>query len=381
MIDKSMRPNYVMQGKVRNYLGKQKMVKAPKKWKSGPDKPETELAYITKAEKDLILKADIHGSLKKGPNIGPSGIMSLDSWGDRSGGQAGADVSRDTDRGGGGRPDPRTTYSYSPPAPSRDERVSPIQSIAMTGDISLAGKTQEEAQASVDRDNVMSQVDVGFQEALRKQNIEKPIVDAREDYISRQVKQPVTKKKTDVAKATGIELIDTKPKIDIKETAKKGLFNLGLDYTGKQIGINSINPYLMGLNVVRKLFKKDPIDPYESAKKLSTNLSLKNINLTPTKDRIIKQSIATGGDGLGAQQVVSGGGDVVTQKIKEFTGEKPEEKVTQQPTDTQRSQLLLILKQLQKYNNENRLNRQGQNLLMRLNSLLGQRTTGGSKFI
>ena len=26
MIDKSMRPNYVMQGKVKNYLGKQKMV-------------------------------------------------------------------------------------------------------------------------------------------------------------------------------------------------------------------------------------------------------------------------------------------------------------------------------------------------------------------
>ena len=44
MIDKSMRPNYVMQGKVRNYLGKQKMVKAPVKWKSGPDHPDTELA-------------------------------------------------------------------------------------------------------------------------------------------------------------------------------------------------------------------------------------------------------------------------------------------------------------------------------------------------
>jgi len=379
MIDKSMRPNYVMQGKVRNYLGKQKMVKAPKKWKSGPDKPETELAYITKAEKDLILKADIHGSLKKGPNIGPSGIMSLDSWGDRSGGQAGADVSRDTDRGGGGRPDPRTTYSYSPPAPSRDERVSPIQSIAMTGDISLAGKTQEEAQASVDRDNVMSQVDVGFQEALRKQNIEKPIVDAREDYISRQVKQPVTKKKTDVAKATGIELIDTKPKIDIKDAVQRGLFNtLVTKPVAQKVGLSAaFGPLgMLGGMLFSKLTGKKAPNVYDFTKD-----ALSNVNLTPTKDRIIKQSIATGGDGLGAQQVVSGGGDVVTQKIKEFTGEKPEEKVTQQPTDTQRSQLLLILKQLQKYNNENRLNRQGQNLLIRLNSLLGQRTTGGSKFI
>ena len=41
----------------RNYLGKQKTVKnIPIKWKSGPEAPETELAYITKAEKDLILK-------------------------------------------------------------------------------------------------------------------------------------------------------------------------------------------------------------------------------------------------------------------------------------------------------------------------------------
>ena len=66
-IDKSTRQHYAMQGKIRNYLGKQKMVKDPKKWKSGPDHPDTELAYITKAEKDLILKSDLHGSLSKGP--------------------------------------------------------------------------------------------------------------------------------------------------------------------------------------------------------------------------------------------------------------------------------------------------------------------------
>ena len=41
----------------RNYLGKQKTVKnVPIKWKSGPHSQPTELAYITKAEKDLILK-------------------------------------------------------------------------------------------------------------------------------------------------------------------------------------------------------------------------------------------------------------------------------------------------------------------------------------
>ena len=44
-----------MQGGVKNYLGDQPEVQAPRKWQSGPDKPPTELAYITEAEKDLIL--------------------------------------------------------------------------------------------------------------------------------------------------------------------------------------------------------------------------------------------------------------------------------------------------------------------------------------
>jgi hypothetical protein len=83
MIDKKL--SYEMQGKekpARNYLGKQKTVTVPVKWKSSPDAPPTELAYITKKEKDLLIKKDIHGSLKKGSNTGPSGVMSLDSQGD-----------------------------------------------------------------------------------------------------------------------------------------------------------------------------------------------------------------------------------------------------------------------------------------------------------
>ena len=77
--------NYEMQGNekpARNYLGKQKTVTVPVKWQSNPKAPKTELAYITKAEKNLLIKKDIHGSLKKGANTGPSGIMSLDSQGD-----------------------------------------------------------------------------------------------------------------------------------------------------------------------------------------------------------------------------------------------------------------------------------------------------------
>ena len=96
MIDKKLKA--VVQGGVDNYLGKQPQVQAPRKWQSSPDKPATELAYITEAEKDLILKANIHGGLEGGPNMGPSGIMSLDSFGDVGGGGASGG---DTSAGGG----------------------------------------------------------------------------------------------------------------------------------------------------------------------------------------------------------------------------------------------------------------------------------------
>ena len=73
--------NVPLQAGAENHLGEQEMVTVPKYWKSGKDHPETELAYITKPELDLILKADFHGSLKDGPNVGPSGIMSLNDPG------------------------------------------------------------------------------------------------------------------------------------------------------------------------------------------------------------------------------------------------------------------------------------------------------------
>ena len=80
-VDKKVK--YDVQGGVKNYLGKQKEVKAPLKWQSSPDHPTTELAYITEAEKNLLIKSDLHGSLKGSVNKGPSGIMSLNGWGSK----------------------------------------------------------------------------------------------------------------------------------------------------------------------------------------------------------------------------------------------------------------------------------------------------------
>jgi len=89
------RVKYDVQGGVKNYLGKQKEVKAPLKWQSSPDHPTTELAYITEAEKNLLIKSDLHGSLKGGVNRGPSGIMSLNGFGSKDSSQnvGGGDIS------------------------------------------------------------------------------------------------------------------------------------------------------------------------------------------------------------------------------------------------------------------------------------------------
>ena len=95
--------DFVMQGGVRNYLGKTEEVTAPKFWQSSEDSPPTELAYITEAEKGLLADANLHGSLKDGkPNIGASGLLSFDGFGstDSSQNRAGGDVSSSMDRGG-----------------------------------------------------------------------------------------------------------------------------------------------------------------------------------------------------------------------------------------------------------------------------------------
>ncbi len=122
------RVNYDVQGGVKNYLGKQKEVTAPLKWQSSPDHPKTELAYITEAEKDLLVKSDLHGSLKGGVNRGPSGIMSLNGWGSyddpsdtsRDTGMSGAATSAAESGGGSGadRIELESYISSPPPDPS-----------------------------------------------------------------------------------------------------------------------------------------------------------------------------------------------------------------------------------------------------------------------
>ena len=172
MIDKSIKADYAIQGGGPNYLGKQKMVKAPKKWQSSPDHEPAELAYITEKEKDILIDLDLYGSLNGKPNRGPSGIISLQ--GDL-GGYGGSGGGGGRNGGGGGEGGGHHHRDPTPPP-----RVSPQQSIAMTGDTSLAGKTQSQAQASVDRDNARAAAeaieDYDEAEAIRA-DLQKPIDD------------------------------------------------------------------------------------------------------------------------------------------------------------------------------------------------------------
>jgi len=107
--------NYKVQGKVKNYLGNQKTVKAPLHWQSAPNHPTTELAYITKKEKDLLIKKDLHKSLKGGVNRGPSGIISLNGWGDRDEGFA--------DKSYGGQERPGRDVQVTTSSPHTDRPV------------------------------------------------------------------------------------------------------------------------------------------------------------------------------------------------------------------------------------------------------------------
>ena len=70
-----------MAKEIKNYLKSVKDITAPLNWKSAPDSPPTQLAYITQPEIDMLVKANIHGSMNGKPNKGPKGIISLDGGG------------------------------------------------------------------------------------------------------------------------------------------------------------------------------------------------------------------------------------------------------------------------------------------------------------
>jgi len=92
----------VMQGGKLNYLGKQKTVNAPIKFKSGPTHPVTHLAYISDEEQKVLVKLNMYKSMNGKPNKGPFGLPSLNDGDGSGGGGSGGDGAGAGDSGGSG---------------------------------------------------------------------------------------------------------------------------------------------------------------------------------------------------------------------------------------------------------------------------------------
>ena len=112
------------QGGILNFLGKQPEVTAPIRAQSHADSPPTQLAYITDAEKDLLVKSNIHGSMEGKPNLGPAGLESLDDFFVTPGGGAVVGVSGgDYDQSPSSAPDPQ------------DYGIGPGQAVSSSGQV------------------------------------------------------------------------------------------------------------------------------------------------------------------------------------------------------------------------------------------------------
>jgi hypothetical protein len=148
-IEKPSKTKPVKQGGVLNYLGKQKTVNAPVKWRSSKDHPIAHLSYITKDEEKILIDLNLYGSLKGKPNRGPFGLPSLQGSGSGSGGDGGSsggdgssgDSSGDGDSSGEGDSGPGGSddgSGHGGPGPGADSDSGSMGGIGM-GDVGGLG--------------------------------------------------------------------------------------------------------------------------------------------------------------------------------------------------------------------------------------------------
>ncbi len=365
MIDKSIRPEYVMQGKVKNYLGKQDMVKAPKKWKSAPDHPETELAYITEAEKDALVEMNLHGSMNGKANKGPSGIISLNGWGDAGRGTSDASYGGGNVSGGGDNRD----YGGGRAAEQRSARAAATQEAARVAAVQaneeltrqremkdLIAKQQEEKyDVPVDPTKfgeTISDIDrvTSIPESERTIEDKLAIEDWEKDQDYEKVKELADRGESfqDIQKAMdkgllmkqdairrqglierGLAAIKPTTKLESKllpTMTKKGLtgfakdslgrmaFNLGAKKLGLGSILNFLNPALFAASLFTK--GKTPKSAYELAK------NFKKSNITTGKEdtkNLVKKPPKDERDGNNIVRQVAGDKDVISEGIKKFT--------------------------------------------------------------
>jgi len=140
-IEKPSKTKPVKQGGVFNYLGKQKTVSAPVKWRSSKDHPIAHLSYITKDEQKILIDLNLYGSLKGKPNRGPFGLPSLQGSGSGSGGDGGSsggDSGGDSGQGDSGPGGSDDGSGHGGPGPGADSDSGSMGGIGM-GDVGGLG--------------------------------------------------------------------------------------------------------------------------------------------------------------------------------------------------------------------------------------------------
>jgi len=345
-VDKSLSQHYAIQGGGPNYLGKQKMVKAPKKWQSSPDHDPAELAYITKKEKDILIALDVHGSLKDGkPNRGPSGIISLQ--GDL-GGYSGSSGGHDH----GGSDDDwhqSPAYNQPAPAPAPSPRAAGAESIGIdeiTGASTYesdAEPVQNPEQASV-KYNLPKEITGGLtdttvvqdpEQASVKYNLPKEITGGLTDttVVQDPERYPSIKPKLPVEITGGVEptsYIDKLKNVDLKKKGKDFAASqakkMARNKVMKELGLAGISPLLtLGSFLLGK------VAPSKKAA-LQSRIDAATKKLIEPREPIDqrfqtyvqRKRTSEQRDSDNLAQAVSGKQDVVSKAVNQFRGTEVE---------------------------------------------------------
>ena len=259
--------DFVMQGGVRNYLGKTEEVTAPKYWQSSENSPPTELSYITEPEKNLLLEANLHGSLLNNqPNVGASGILSFDGWGDVSGGVSDTSSSNAGAEGGqGSGSSGNTGYqgggggSYRTPDPVLPPSVAPVSTYDEAG-IDLGGVDAEDEYLAPDPDHYKA-----TQKAIGKTNQE-----LRELGLDKSDWSDWTKEEQDTYQAEMNRLNNTEGKNYSFYKGNKGTTNLTLGEHWKDAVVTDpvlkFSPTLRFLVAAGRTIKENATTDYGTGK-------------------------------------------------------------------------------------------------------------------
>ena len=316
MIDKSLRMKPAIQGGGPNYLGKQKMVTAPKKWLSSPDHEPAELAYITEKEKDILIDLDLYGSLNGKPNRGPAGIMSLQ--GDL-GGYGGSGGSSSSGGGEGGnrdrfrtQPPPTPTVTRSRIQEETQKQFEADQAARVKDILTRGGVEDRISRGAVDEITSTGKYNAeAIQEAAKKQARERvlgigdpltteeitslPLGVNISDFVPEQ-------EKTDTRTLTQKLMQPTFTKKNVTDFTKKQAINFAAQKAGLSGALSFANP-LMALYGFLGGGKKDPLRSIrKQMAKFTPNLTTETKTTTPfvASDRdgqrvkTVAEKVATG---------------------------------------------------------------------------------------